>query len=96
MDIEAGSFTWDEVKEAGNILKHGVDFATASKVFFDENRKIYKDFKHSREEDRLFCVGKAGNRIITVRFTYRGHKVRIIGAGFWRKGRKRYHEKENE
>ena len=96
MDIESGSFVWDEDKEVENIQKHGIDFAAASNVFFDEHRKIYKDFKHSREEERLYCIGKVGNRILTVRFTYRGQKIRIIGAGFWRKGRKHYHEKENE
>ena len=29
-----------------------------------------------------------------VRFTYRGETIRIIGAGYWRKGRRLY-EKEN-
>jgi len=27
---------------------------------------------------------------LTVRFTYRGSVIRIIGAGYWRKGRKIY------
>ncbi len=35
------------------------------------------------------------NDIITVRFTYRGKKIRIFGAGFWREGKKIY-EKENK
>lgn len=30
---------------------------------------------------------------MTVRFTYRGMKFRIFGAGFWRKGKKIYEEK---
>ena len=33
--------------------------------------------------------------IITVRFTYREGKVRIFGAGYWRKGRKRYEQQNN-
>ena len=32
--------------------------------------------------------------IMTVRFAYRDGKIRIFGAAFWRKGKKRY-EKEN-
>ena len=32
--------------------------------------------------------------IVTVRFTVRNNKIRIIGAGYWRKGKKIY-EKEN-
>jgi hypothetical protein len=31
---------------------------------------------------------------MTVRFAHRGGKIRIFGAAFWRKGKKRY-EKEN-
>jgi hypothetical protein len=27
---------------------------------------------------------------MTVRFTYRGNTIRIIGAGYWRKGKKIY------
>ena len=34
-------------------------------------------------------------RIITVRFVYRERKIRIIGAGYWRKG-KEYYEKEED
>lgn len=96
MDIESGSFIWDEAKDAENIKKHGIDFATASNAFFDESRKFYKDLKHSGQEERLFCIGKVGNKLLTVRFTYRGHKIRIIGAGFWRKGRRYYDEKKSE
>ncbi len=39
------------------------------------------------------CVGKIEERILTVRFAYREDKIRIFGAGYWRKG-KDYYEKE--
>ena len=74
------SFTWDLEKELINIHKHGVDFVTASKAFKDAKRKIYIDSKHSEKEERFFCIGKTGGRILTVRFTYRSGKIRIIGA----------------
>ena len=89
-----GSFVWDRNKEAENIQKHGVDFVIASQVFKDNKRKIYIDSKHTKKEERFFCVGKAGNSILTVRFTYREGKIRIFGAGYWRKGRW-YYEKED-
>lgn len=88
-----GSFVWDTEKEASNISKHGVDFITASQVFKDDKRKIYTDSKYNEKEERLFCIGKAGTKIITVRFTYREGKIRIFGAGYWRKGED-YYEKE--
>ena len=89
------SFIWDPAKELANIRKHGVDFTTASKVFFDPRRKIYTDAKHSEKEERYFCIGLVGNQILTVRFLYREQEIRIIGAGYWRKGRTRY-EKEKD
>ncbi|MEA3306176.1 MAG: BrnT family toxin [Elusimicrobiota bacterium] len=87
------SFIWDFEKELVNIHKHKVDFFTASKAFKDPKRKIYTDSKHSAREDRFFCIGKVENKILTVRFTYRSGKIRIIGAGYWRKG-VRYYEKK--
>ena len=80
------SFIWDPRKEFLNIYKHRVNFVTATRVFNDPNRKIYTDSKHSDTEERFFCVGKVGNRVLTVRFVYKSDKIRIIGAGYWRKG----------
>jgi len=88
------SFDWDPEKERRNIEKHGVDFATAAKVFYDPKRKIYFDSKHSKEENRYFCIGAVDGKVLTVRFLYVHSNIRIIGAGFWRKGRQ-YYEKED-
>ena len=88
------SFVWDHQKELLNIQKHGVDFMTAAKAFKDPCRKIYTDSKHSQNEQRFFCVGKAEDKILTVRFMYRDDKIRIIGAGYWRKGAN-YYDKED-
>jgi len=88
------SFVWDADKEQENIHKHGVDFAAAAKAFKDPKRKIYVDSKHSEKEERMFCLGKVLGRVLTVRFTYRGDKIRIIGAGYWRKGAV-YYEKND-
>jgi uncharacterized DUF497 family protein len=89
------AFTWDLEKELANVEKHGLDFTTASRVFFDPRRKIYVDEKHSRDEERYFCIGRVGTRILTVRFVYRGNTIRILGAGYWRKG-SAYYEKEKD
>ncbi|MFH1856149.1 MAG: BrnT family toxin [Candidatus Omnitrophota bacterium] len=88
------SFNWDPEKELTNIAKHGIDFATAARAFKDPNRKIYTDSKHSSKENRLFCLGKVEDKILTVRFTYRQGKIRIIGAGYWRKGAKHYEKRD--
>jgi len=86
VDRIRGSFIWDTEKELANIHKHGVDFTTAAKAFKDGKRKIYIDAKHSKKEERFFCIGKVEGKILTVRFSYRGDRIRIFGAGYWRKG----------
>jgi len=88
-------FDWDKRKNLENINKHGVSFFQAQYAFSDPDRIILKDLKHSEIENRYYCIGKVDVEIITVRFTYRESNIRIIGAGFWRKGKKTY-EKENK
>lgn len=88
-------FEWDTNKELLNFHKHGVTFNEAQRAFFDPKRVIAKDVEHSNDEERYYCFGKVDDGIMTVRFTYRKNKIRIIGAGFWRKGKNIY-EKGNK
>ena len=88
-------FEWDEKKNKENIIKHGVPFEVAQYAFADQNRVIAEDLGHGNEEKRYYCFGRVGDGIITVRFTYRGKIIRLIGAGYWRKGKKIY-EEENK
>lgn len=88
-------FEWDEAKNRHNSQKHGVSFERAKRAFLDPLRVIVEDLEHSSEEKRWFCMGEVEGGILTVRFTYRRSIIRIFGAGYWRKGRKRY-EKENQ
>lgn len=88
-------FEWDESKNKENQEKHGVSFEQAKNVFLDPFRIIVEDLEHSSGESRWFCMGKVDQGILTVRFTDRKKRVRIFGAGYWRKGKKRY-EKENK
>ena len=64
----------------------------AQDAFFDTNRMILEDVKHSASEKRYFCIGKTDKGILTVRFTIRGQNIRIFGAGYWRQGKKLYEE----
>ncbi len=84
------SFEWDPAKDAENRRKHGVSFAEAQAAFLDSGRVIAKDVGHSRSEPRFYCFGRVADGILTVRFTHRGSVIRIIGAGYWRRGKKLY------
>ncbi len=88
-------FKWDPDKDATNQEKHGVAFQLAQYAFADPRRVIAKDVTHSRSEDRYYCFGEVQGGILTVRFTYRSSVIRIIGAGYWRRGKTVY-EYENK
>ena len=89
-------FEWHSKKDQENRTLHGIGFDEAKRAFYDPGRIIFSDSKHTTvAEKRYFCIGKITEGICTVRFTVRGDKIRIFGAGLWRKGRKRYEEEEN-
>ena len=46
----------------------------------------------SDSERRYFCFGLVGGGVMTVRFTWRARRVRIFGAGYWRKGKQIYEQ----
>ena len=89
------SFEWDLEKDLINQIKHGVSFAEAQYAFADSHRVIARDPSHSTHEERYFCFGEFEGGVLSVRFTYRRNSIRIIGAGYWRKG-KRIYERENK
>lgn len=89
------SFEWYPAKDRQNLQKHGVAFSTAQYAFADPKRVILVDEEHSAEEDRYYCLGRVGDGIVTVRFTYRENVIRIFGAGYWRKGRRIYEEQNH-
>ena len=75
-------FEWDDEKEKINIAKHGIDFATAARVFGDENRLEIYDEAHSYNEDRYITIGSvdAVTFIVMVVYTERGESIRLISA----------------
>lgn len=89
------SFEWDKRKNDLNIEKHGVSFDVAQEAFYDPRRIISEDQSHSQIEPRYYCFGLVEGAVLTVRFTYRRQVIRIIGAGYWRQG-KRFYEQENK
>jgi len=88
-------FEWDDAKDLENLNKHGVPFSNAQFAFADPKRVIAQDLMHSQSEQRFYCFGRVNDGIMTVRFTYRNDVIRIIGAGYWRKGKAIY-EQENK
>lgn len=87
MEIE-----WDVAKNQSNIIKHGIDFCYASKIFEDENCLLWEDNRFNYRETRYITIGNIEDVIYTVVYTLRYHAYRIISArGASRHERKIYH-----
>lgn len=74
-------FEWDENKRRSNIAKHGVDFADAVGVFYDEMSLTRTDPDASGEA-RFVTMGLGyTDRVLIVVWTERdGDVVRLISA----------------
>jgi uncharacterized DUF497 family protein len=83
------SFEWDNDKTASNLVKHGVSFEEATRVFDDPFAIEELDDRKAYGELRFSLIGMAGNRVLKVIYTERGERMRIISA---RKATK--HERE--
>jgi len=72
-------FEWDVPKAAVNARKHGVDFADAVSVLYDEFAITVPD-DHA-DEERFATVGMDGlGRILVVVYTWRKDRIRLISA----------------
>jgi uncharacterized DUF497 family protein len=70
---------WDPEKAAENLEKHGIDFADAAMVLSDEMALTIRD-DHSTEERHETRGIDALGRILTVVYTWREDRVRLISA----------------
>ena len=76
-------FEWDDRKDAENRRKHGISFAEAQTVFFDEHALLIADPDHSTEEERFILLGlSSALRTLVVCHCYRqdGEVIRLISA----------------
>ena len=72
-------FEWDSKKETENIHKHGIDFATASRLW-DEPVLEREDERRDYGETRILAFGRVDGRLMAVLYTWRGVHRRIISA----------------
>jgi len=75
-----GQFEWDPAKADAHVRKHGIDFNAARRVFSDQFVVIEYDESSSDHEDRFVAIGLLNGRLITVFYTERGDRIRIISA----------------
>ena len=87
---EEPRFEWDDEKAEANYRKHGVDFAMARRVFDDHFAVQRQDvFTAIYGEYRSIISGMVGGQLVTVVYTDRDDRIRLISA---RRASKREHD----
>lgn len=74
------NFEWDAAKSEACFQQRGFDFAYAARAFFDPDRLIDADTRHSYGEERYLLMGKIEQRLFVVIYTPRRQALRIISA----------------
>ena len=78
--INPMNFEWDEAKSEACFTQRGFDFAYAARAFFDPNRIVQADNRHSYGEDRYQLIGMIGRRLFVLVYTPRHDAMRVISA----------------
>jgi uncharacterized protein len=84
------AFEWDDAKAESNYRKHGVDFETATEAFADPFaiERVESSAARDREE-RFLITGMAADGLLTVVYTMRRERIRLISA---RRATRREHD----
>jgi len=87
-------FDWDEGNRDKSWQKHKIHFKETEEVFFNKPVKIFPDKKHSTAENRFLGLGRTNNdNLLTIIFTIRNKKLRIISALSQNKKERKIYEK---
>ena len=71
-------YEWDNNKRELNLKKHQIDFVGAIKVFDDPDRIEFSSLR--KGEERLQTIGMVYEVVISLVYTIRKNKKRIISA----------------
>ena len=78
--MESDEFEWDDAKADGNLKKHKISFREASRVFQDPLTLVELDLSEDYGEERFLATGLVNELLITVSYTERDERIRIISA----------------
>jgi uncharacterized DUF497 family protein len=78
--IRTMNFEWDEAKSETCFQERGFDFAYAARAFFDPDRIMQADTRHSYGEERYQLMGKIEQRLFVVVYPPKHGAMRIISA----------------
>ena len=88
-------FEWDEGNSGKNEKKHGVTDREAEEIFFNRPLLIARSARGGGEV-RYAALGKTlGSRLLTVIFTLRSKRIRVISARPMSRKERETYEKED-
>jgi len=73
-------FEWDAAKAEANLVKHGVPFAYAARVFLDARMVDIDASRTGDREARRKAIGLIEGRLVVVVYTDRDGVCRLISA----------------
>jgi uncharacterized protein len=73
-------FAWDPDKAAANVLKHGVRFEYATRMFHAPDHLKREDRSGLSHEGRYQVIGMVERRRLVVALTDSGDHIRILSA----------------
>ena len=89
-------FDWDQWNIQKNETKHGVSRLETESAFYDPRYRLFKDVRHSTSHEiRYLLYGRSvENRVLTVGFTIREARIRVITARPASRKERRIYEQE--
>lgn len=92
--LDIDGFDWDSGNDLKNYDKHGISKKEAEEVF-DNFPMFFGKGRNEGSEERMLAYGKTNSdKLLTLVFTFRKNKIRIISARLQsRKERSAYNEK---
>ena len=88
-------FEWNEGNSAKNEAKHGVTDRESEEIFFNKPLIVTRSSTRGKEI-RYVALGKTyGSRLLTVVFTVRANRIRVISARPMSRNERKVYEKEN-
>lgn len=71
------NFIWDEAKRRANLIRHGLDFADAWRVF-EGPMVMFEDDREDYGEHRLIGVGMLDALVVLIVHTENDDTIRVI------------------
>ena len=86
-------FEWDAGNSEKHWRRHEVRQVEAEEALLNRPFVLDLDVKHSRDEPRYIALGRTDTlRLLTVVFTVRGKRIRVISARPMNKKERKIHE----